>query len=110
MSTKDFLIAIGVEVDANGVERFAAWVFDFPGCRAEGITRIEAREKLARILPEYIDAMKRNGVSLPEPTQLPAIMLGAVGFYDQTHGQPVTPLPGELAETNISFVPAHELI
>lgn len=93
---RDYPLVIGVERTADGRERFAAWPIDLPGCIAQGSTRLEARDRLKAVMPAYIEALLAKGVRIPEPTKLPGVIIGPVGFYNSRTGHVLSPDPGEL--------------
>ena len=95
---KSYPVVFGIESIPGG-QRFAAWLLDLPGCIAQGGTRGEALERLVAIASAYLDALERRSVRLPEPTPVPPILPGPMGFYDARTGQNLYLAPGELPHT-----------
>jgi predicted RNase H-like HicB family nuclease len=52
------------EMCTDGIERWAAWFPDLPGCRSQSnVSDSEAVEMLYDLLPKYVEALKAIGVS-----------------------------------------------
>lgn len=83
---RDYPIGIAVERREAGSERYAAFLIDFPGCVAQAETRDRARERLEAFKPRFFAKLMDLGVTIPDPTDAPAIIPGAVGFYDPATG------------------------
>ncbi len=59
--------AYRVVVSAKGDGTFVATVPELPDCRAEGASRAEALEAVARVLEEKLQALAEEGVAPPLP-------------------------------------------
>src|SRR5436309_2729303 len=83
---RTYPVALSVEKRADGTEHYAAWLVDLPGCIAQGETREEATNRLNTLKAGYFAQLLKLAVPIPEPTNLPGILAGSVGFYDARTG------------------------
>lgn len=98
---RDYPLVLAVERTPDGRERFAAWPIDLPGCIAQGSSRMETRDRLKAVMPAYILALISKGVPIPQPTKLPGIIPGLVGFYDSRTGHVLSADPGEIEDVQM---------
>jgi predicted RNase H-like HicB family nuclease len=95
---KRYPVDWSLEIAEDGSKRYAAWLVDFPGCITVGATLIEVHGRLQALAEPFFSAMIELGNPLPEPTELPAIIAGPVGFYNAETGRSFVLGPGEMTE------------
>ena len=81
------------DIDQNGNVVYLALNPELPGCMAEGASQIEAETKLAEARVDYIYALLKEDIPVPEPTA-----------SQSTTGQSVTPQGSTTAPTTLTFV------
>jgi len=83
---KRYPIAAGFQDAGGSPEAYTAWLLDLPGCIVQGASQAEARDRLTALGPQYLQALEGRGLTLPEPTAVPAIQARWVGFYHSATG------------------------
>jgi predicted RNase H-like HicB family nuclease len=82
---RDYPIALAVERQEDGTEQYAAWLFDFPGCIAQGRTEQDAIDALEALKPLYFEQLLATGAPIAEPSY-PPIIPGRIAWYDARSG------------------------
>ena len=62
----------------QGEGNYSAYVPDLPGCVAVGQTLEETRRQMREAIEFHLEGLRADGVSVPEPTSLTLLVLGAL--------------------------------
>ncbi|MFH0990005.1 MAG: hypothetical protein V1799_08320 [bacterium] len=60
--------------DSDGSKYWTAEYIELRGCKADGPTELDAISNLHEVFDEYILTQIENGISTPEPAQVPLIV------------------------------------
>lgn len=83
---RSYPIALVTEQRSDGTPQYAVYLFDLPGCIAQGATENEAMSRLDGMKPAYFRKLLEIGAKIPEPTPFPKIVPGTFGFYNPATG------------------------